>query len=183
MTIYHIWICGCEEKIVRQFRPFNVYANIPSDLGAFDGNDLNDIISRGRLLFSAFRVSQMKDKYAIGDVMAANLERSLFAKCKVSTATAAGCLMIINPKAGTDLGMEDIAPAFRELNSIMRPNGTLHRGIYIPEWSAAEQEKNPDLFCYVIFGGMDHPETTLQGLFEKARNYDQSFGSVGAFLA
>jgi len=170
--------------IARTFHMFNMYANKPSDHGAFDGNDLNDIISRGRLLFSAFRVTQLKDKYAVGDVMAGNLARSLFAKCDTKTATAAGCLMVINPKVGGDLSMEDIAPAFQELNTIMRPNSTLHRGIYIPnEWSAQERAKHPDLFCYVILGGMEHPTATLNRLFEKARNYDQSYGSVGAFLA
>ena len=170
--------------IARTFHMFNAYANRPSDHGAFDGNDLNDIVRRGRLLFSAFRVTQLKDKYAIGDVMAANLERSLFAKCNTKTAVAAGCLMVINPRVGNDLTMEDIAPALQELNNIMQPNSTLHRGIYIPsDWTSQEIEKNPDLFCYVILGGMEHPMPTLNGLFEKAKHHDQSFDSVGAFLA
>jgi len=163
---------------------FNTYANRPSDHGAFDGNDLNDIIRRGRLLFAAFRVSQLKDKYAIGDVMAANMERSLFARCNTKTAVAAGCLLVINPRVGNDLTMEDIAPALQELNNIMQPSSTLHRGIYIPnDWTSQEIEKNPDLFCYVILGGLDHPMPTLTGLFEKAKNYDQSYDSVAAFLA
>ena len=147
------------------------HASKPSDHGAFDGNDFNDIIGRGRLLFSAFRVTQLKDKYAIGDIMASNLERSLFAKCYLKTAVAAGCLMVINPRVGKDLSMEDIAPAFQELNNIMRPNSTLHRGIYIPnDWAEQDKVKHPDLFCYVILSGMEHPEVTLKGLFEKARN-------------
>ena len=170
--------------IARTFHMFNAYANIPSDHGAFDANDFNDIISRGRLLFSAFRITQLKDKYAIGDVMATNLERSLFAKCDTRTAVAAGCLMVVNPRVGKDISMEDIAPAFQELNNIMKPNSTLHRGIYIPSnWATQDIEKNPDLFCYVILGGMDHPVSTLNGLFAKARNYDQSYGSVVVFLA
>ena len=79
------------------------------------------------------------------------------------------------------LSMEDIAPALQELNNIMRPNSTLHRGIYIPnEWSEQDRAKRPDLFCYVILSGMEHPEVTLKWLFEKARNYNQSYGSVGA---
>jgi cell division GTPase FtsZ len=168
--------------IVRTFHMFNMYANMPSDLGAFDGNDLNDVISRGRLLFSAFRVTSLKDRYAIGDTMATNLERSLFAKCDRATATAAGCLMVINPRIGNDLRMEDLAPAFQEINSIMRPDSTLHRGIYIPNWSPGDQDKHPDLFCYIIFGGLDHPRVTLAGLFEKAKNIDQQYGSVEAFL-
>jgi len=169
--------------IARTFHMFNVYANRPSDHGAFDGNDLNDIIRRGRLLFAAFRVSQLKDKYAIADVMAANLERSLFARCNTKTAVAAGCLMVINPRVGNDLTMEDISPALQELNNIMQPSSTLHRGIYIPsDWSSQDIEKNPDLFCYIILGGLDHPLPTLNGLFEKARNYDQSYDSVAAFL-
>jgi cell division GTPase FtsZ len=169
--------------IARTFHMFNMYANKPTDHGAFDGNDFNDIVGRGRLLFSAFRVTQLQDKYAIGDVMASNLERSLFAKCDTKTATAAGCLIVINPRVGNDLSMEDIAPAFQELNNIMRPNSTLHRGIYFPaEWAAQERKKNPDLFCYVILGGMDHPTVTLNRLYEKARNYDQSYGAVEAFL-
>jgi cell division GTPase FtsZ len=132
--------------IARTFHMFNVYANRPSDHGAFDGNDLNDVIGRGLLLLSAFKVSQLKDRYAIGDTMAANLERSLFAKCDRATATAAGCLMIINPRIGRDMSMDDIAPALKELNNIMRPNSTLHRGLYIPDWSPLAQEKHPDLF-------------------------------------
>jgi cell division GTPase FtsZ len=170
--------------IARTIHMFNMYANRPSDHGAFDGNDFNDIIKRGRLLFAAFRVTQLNDKYAIGDIMASNLERSLFAKCDTKTATAAGCLMVINPRVGNALSMEDIAPALQELNNIMRPNSTLHRGIYIPrEWSEQDREKHPDLFCYVILSGMDHPRPTLEGLLAKARNHDQSYGSVGAFLA
>jgi len=66
----------------------------------------------------------------------------------------------------------------------MRPNSTLHRGIYIPQdWSEQDKEKRPDLFCYVILGGMEHPQRTLKGIFEKARNYDQTYGNIGAFLA
>ena len=168
--------------IARTFHMFNHYANMPSDHGAFDGNDLNDVISRGRLLFSAFRVTQLKDRYAIADTIAANLERSLFAKCDRATATAAGCLMVINPRVGKDLSMEDIAPAFQELNKIMRPDSTLHRGLYIPDWSYVDQDKHPDLFCYVILGGLDHPRGTLSGLFEKVKSYDQRYGSVEAFL-
>ena len=168
--------------IARTFHMFNHYANMPSDHGAFDGNDLNDVISRGRLLFSAFRVTQLKDRYAIADTIAANLERSLFAKCDRATATAAGCLMVINPRVGKDLSMEDIAPAFQELNKIMRPDSTLHRGLYIPDWSYVDQDKHPDLFCYVILGGLDHPRVTLAGLFEKVKSYDQRYGSVEAFL-
>jgi hypothetical protein len=34
-----------------------------------------------------------------------------------------------------------------------------------------------------MLSGMDHPNATLAGLFEKARNYNQSYGSLGAFLA
>ena len=79
--------------------------------------------------------------------------------------------------------MEDIAPAFQELNRLMRPNSTLHSGIYIPDWAAQDRKKHPDLFCYVMLSGMDHPNATLNDLFEKARNYNQSFGSLGAFLA
>jgi cell division GTPase FtsZ len=170
--------------IARTFHMFNAYANRPSDHGAFDGNDLNDVIRRGRLLFAAFRVSQLKDKYAIADVMAANLERSLFARCNTKTAVAAGCLMVINPRVGNDLTMEDITPALQELNNIMQPSSTLHRGIYIPnDWTSQDIEKNPDLFCYVILGGLDHPLPTLNGLFEKAKNYDQSYDSVAAFLS
>ena len=168
--------------VARTFHMFNAYANMPSDHGAFDGNDLNDVISRGRMLFSAFRVTQLKDRYAIADTMAANLERSLFAKCDRATATAAGCLMVINPRVGKDLSMEDIAPAFQELNKIMRPDSTLHRGLYIPDWSFVDQDKHPDLFCYVILGGLDHPRVTLAGLFEKAKSHDQKYGSVDAFL-
>jgi cell division GTPase FtsZ len=174
-TIINMWIA-------KTFHMFNVYANRQSKLGAFDGNDLNDIISRGHLLFSAFRVTKLKDRYAISDVMSKNLERSLFARCDLSTATAAGCIMIVNPRVQGELTMSDIAPAFQELNNIMRPNSTLHRGIYFPEWTDAEQNENPDLFCYVMLSGLDHPKKTLENVFEKARNYNQAYGSVSAFL-
>jgi cell division GTPase FtsZ len=169
--------------IAKTFHMFNVYANKTSQMGQFDGNDLNDIIQRGRLLFSAFRVSKLKDRYAIGDVMSQNLERSLFAKCDLSTAVAAGCILVINPRVGGELGQQDIAPVFEALNHLMRPNSTLHRGVYIPnEWSEQDREKNPDLFCYVMLGGLDHPKQTLNAVFEKARNYNQEYGTVSAFL-
>ena len=171
-------------KIVQTFHMFNKYANVPSDLGVLDGNDLNDIISRGRLMFSAFPIRQLDDRYKTADAVATYLDKSLYAKCDSTTASAAGCLMIINPRVGGDLSMEDIAPAFQELNNIMRPDSTLHRGIYIPtDWSFGEQEKNPELSCFVVFGGLDHPRVTLAGLFEKAKGYDQKYGSVEAFLA
>ena len=169
--------------IARAVHAFNAYANRPSDLGAFDGNDLNDILRRGHLLFSAFHIEGFKDKYAASDVLASHLANNLFAKCNISTAVAAGCLLIVNPKLGQEINMEDIEPALQELNKIMKPNSTLHRGIYIPNWSQADQAKHPDLFCYVILSGMEHPTATLKDLFEKARNYNQSYGSLGAFLA
>ncbi|MCL2710633.1 MAG: hypothetical protein FWE95_07115 [Planctomycetaceae bacterium] len=171
-------------KIVQTFDMFNKYANVPSDLGVLDGNDLNDVISRGRLMFSAFPIRQLDDRYKTADAVATYLDKSLYAKCDCTTASAAGCLMIINPRVGGDLSMEDIAPAFQELNNIMGADSTLHRGIYIPtDWSFGEQDKNPELTCFVVFGGLDHPQATLNGLFEKAKGYDPKYKSVEAFLA
>jgi cell division GTPase FtsZ len=169
--------------IMRTFHMFNVYSNRTSALGTFDGSDLNDIIARGRLMFSAFRIQKVQDRYSLSDVMSKNLERSLFARCDLSTATAAGCVMLINPRVQDKLKMADIAPVFQELNTLMRPNSTLHRGVYFPDWTVQEQEKYPDLFCYVILGGLDHPKQTLESLFEKARNYNQAYGSLSAFLS
>ena len=167
------------------FHRFNTYAAQASEYGVFDGQDMNDILSRGRFIFSAFRVMTLNEKFQVGDVMNQHLERSLFAKTDLKKAEAAGCIMILNAPAVQDRSPDDLHPAFTELNNMMRPNSTLHRGIYLENVPPPAGGGRPeDLFCYVMLGGLDHPKGTLNALFEKARSFSESeeWGTLSAFL-
>ena len=169
--------------VVKTFHQFNAYAAKQSSIAVFDAKDFNDVLSRGRFIFSAFRIPVLNDKYIIGNMLADHLEKSLFAKTKLSTSNAAACLMLLNEPAVRDKSMDDISSAFEELNSIMRPNSTLHRGIYLEEVPPLKNGENPpDLFCYVMLGGLSHPMGTLETLYEKAKSFSEEYSSLQAFL-
>ena len=172
--------------VVKTLHQFNAYAAKRSDIAVFDGRDLDDVLSRGRFIFSAFRVPVLNDKYAIGNILADHLEKSLFARTKLSTAEAAACVLILNRPAVMDKSMDDVGSAFEELNNIMKPNSTLHRGIYLEDVpTAADGTPPPDLFCYVMLSGLDHPRGTLELLYEKARSFTEAeeYGSLSAFFS
>ena len=170
--------------VVKTFHQFNAYAARQSSIAVFDAQDFNDVLSRGRFIFSAFRIPELNDRYVIGNVLADHLEKSLFARTKLSTANAAACLMLLNEPAVRDKSMDDISSAFEELNNIMKPNSTLHRGIYLEEVPPLKDgTAPPDLFCYVMLGGLDHPMGTLETLFGKAKSFSDEYSSVSAFLA
>jgi len=171
-------------RIVGTFHKFNAFATRESIHSVCDGSDVDDVISRGRFIFSAFRVDNLDHKHTIGGIMGDRLENSLFARVKLSTAKAAACMMILNESTVADRSVDDIAPAFEELNNMMMSNSTLHQGIYPVDLKPAKDGKlPPDLFCYVMLGGLDHPYDSLNPIFEKAKSYSQEYGTLSAFLS
>jgi cell division GTPase FtsZ len=171
-------------RIVNTFHKFNAFATRESDHTVCDSRDLDDVISRGRFIFSAFRIDNLDHKHTIGGIMGDRLENSLFARVKLSTAKAAACMMILNRSAVVGKrSVDDIAPAFTELNNLMMPNSTLHQGIYMIDLQTAPDGKlPPDLFCYVMLGGLDHPYDSLTPIFGKAKSYSPEYGTLSAFL-
>lgn len=169
--------------VVKTFHRFNAFATRTSEQCVCDGRDLSDVLARGRLIFSAFKIETLDDKHAIGGIMADHLENSLFAKTNLATSEAAACLIILNRSTVLDCAMGDITPAFTELNAMMKPSSTLHTGVYLEDLHpSAQGTPPPDLFCYVMLGGLDHPTETLNGIYEQARRYDPGYGSLSAFL-
>jgi cell division GTPase FtsZ len=169
--------------VVRTFHQFNVYAARPSNMGVgLDGKDLEDTLSRGRFIFSAFLVRTLGQQ-AAENIMTDHLEKSLFARTKLSTAEAAACILILNRPAVRGKSTEDISGIFEALNSLMKNASTLHKGSYLEDVPlTAKGASPPDLFCYVMLGGLDHPWETLNALFDRARRCSEEYGSVSAFL-
>ena len=169
--------------VVKTFHEFNSYAAKNSTIGNFDGQDLDDVLSRGRFIFSAIPVETLDNKFAIGDIIAQYLERSLFTKMNLKTAEAAGCIMILNAAAVADRNPGELAPAFVELNSMMRSGSTLHNGIYLETFPSKKGVKALDLICYVMLGGLDHPHETLALLFEKGKSSaSEEYGTLSSII-
>ena len=170
--------------VVKTFHRFVSFATKESEHGVCDGRDLEDVISRGRFIFSAFRVPDLGKKHTIGGIMGEHLEKSMFAQVKLSTAQAAVCMIVLNRSAVVNRSMNDIAPAFTELNNLMTsPGSTLHQGIYLVDLQPApDGTMPPELFCYVMLGGLDHPYDSLNPIFEKAKRYSPEHGTLSAFL-
>ncbi|MCL2306603.1 MAG: hypothetical protein FWC43_14790 [Planctomycetaceae bacterium] len=169
--------------VAKTFHEFNVYAAKKSELGVFDGQDMNDVLSRGRFIFSAIPVETLDDKFVIGDVIARYLERTLFTKMNLKTAEAAGCLMILNEPVVEERSQSELHSAFIELNHMMKPDSTLHRGIYVEKFPAPKKgDRSYDLICYVMLGGLDHPWETLEQLFAQAKTISEEHGTLSAYL-
>jgi len=163
---------------------FNSYAGKTSEYGNFDGQDLNDVLSRGRFIFSAIPILTLDDKFSVGDMIAQYLERSLFTKMNLKTAVAAGCIMILNEATVADRDPRDLSPAFSTLNSMMQKGSTLHNGVYLENIVPPRKGEKPlDLLCYVMLGGLDHPQETLELLFEKGKSSaPEEFGTLSAII-
>lgn len=169
--------------VVRTFHRFNNYAAVESRFGNFDGNDMNDVLARGRIIFSAFAIKELNDRYNVGETLSNHLSKSLFAASNLKTASAGACIMILNRARMADKSDEDISNAFEVLNGIMRPNSTLHRGIYMEDFPPRPNgEMGDTLFSYMMLGGLEHPMGTLAPIFEKAHCYAPEYGSLSAFL-
>jgi cell division GTPase FtsZ len=163
--------------IVKAFHQFNRYANVPSDIGSFDGNDFNDVIEKGNLLFSVFALKTLESN-TIVDKLITNLRNNTFASADISSSTAAGCVLLINEKSAASIEMDDLTPVFSELHNVMKKNSTLHRGIYI----LRDAPNAPPLTGIVVLAGPDKPEKTLEGLLVKSKNYDPSYATVSSFF-
>lgn len=170
--------------VVRTFHRFNHYAAVDSRFGNFDGKDMDDVLARGRIIFSAFAIDELDDRYDVGETMAKHLARSLFAGAKLETADTGACVMILNRAKIANKSTDDISNAFETLNGIMRPSSTLHRGIYLEDFPAKPDGTAPGaMFCYVMLGGLDHPLETLNSLYVKACCFDKTYGSLSAYLS
>jgi len=169
--------------VVRTFHRFNNYAAKESKYGNFDGKDMDDVLAHGRIIFSAFMVEKLDNRYEIGDIMSTHLASSLFAGSRLETADVGACVMILNPERIADKSPRDVSNAFETLNELMRPNSTLHRGMYLEESPPKpDGTMPPAMFCYVMLGGLEHPFETLQPIFEKAHSCCPEYGSLSAFL-
>jgi hypothetical protein len=167
--------------IARTFHAFNNFANQESQQGVLDARDLNDVISRGRITFSACGIKDIGDKYSVSERIVGNLTKSLFAAANLRSAEAAGCVVLINQSFADRLSSADLEPAFEELNNLMRKHSTLHRGIYVRDLASAKGS-GPAMFWYVMLSGIDHPWETLETLFNKAKAFSQEYANVKAFF-
>jgi cell division GTPase FtsZ len=167
--------------VARTFHAFNNFAGQESQQGVLDACDLNDIISRGNITFSACSIPDIDNKHAIAEKIVTRLKHSMFAATDLSTAEAAGCIVLINETVKFELGASDVEPALEALNNLMRKNSTLHRGIYVRNLPA-KTGTGPAMFWYVILSGIDKPAETLNRIFEKAKSYSQEYGTLAAFF-
>lgn len=169
--------------IVRTFHRFNNYAARESRFGNCDGNDLDNVFSRGRVIFSAFAVKDLDDRYTVGETLARYLSKSVFAVTNLKTASVGACIMILNRARIADKSHEDFSNAFEVMNGIMRPDSTLHRGTFVEDFPPKPNGEEADtIFCYAALGGMEPPLGTLVPIFECARKYAPQYGTPGAYL-
>jgi cell division GTPase FtsZ len=168
--------------IVETFHQFNIYAAKETVSGNIDMRDLEDVLSRGRFIFSAFRVTQVQNKETAGTIMADHLEKSLFAKTNIRTSRAAALIMLVNEETMGNKSLDEISEVAEELNALMGPNSTLHRSIHLAKFPSKPNIPVTDMFCYVLLGELGHPLETLNGLFARAKHLSGEYSSLTAFL-
>jgi len=174
--------------IARTLHAFNVYSAMKSTQAAFDGNEYNDVLSRGSFVFTCFYMNNLDRPHEAVKTMSDYLKQSLFASTKLTSASAAACLIVLNSKTSEDYSVESIEQLLSALNAMMQSNnakhGTLHRGIYyrdIPPLGG----QDIDMFCYVMLGGLSHSvgkEGVLTRLFEKSKESFPQYATVEAML-
>ncbi len=168
--------------VVETFHRFNVYSKMESNLGRFDKEEWNDILSRGRFFYTMFRVPALDNKFAITNRMGDHLKRTMFADMEPDKAEISGCVLAVNSDTLANVPYEFVTSAFASINTILKGAGTLHKGIYSETFKKGKKAKNASAaYGYVVFGGMPPSRNMLENLFANTGNYFEGYSSYEAW--
>lgn len=139
------------------FHLFNTVCVRHSHYTSFDKADLETVLDSGLITFGANPVTKFTDETDISYAVRSNLRKNILTGgIDLGTGTIAASVVIGGVQILNALPQSHIEHAFDQLNRMLKPGNTVHRGIY-------RGDKN-SLVVYTIIGGLGKPEEKLAEL-------------------
>lgn len=139
------------------FHLFNTVCLKHSHYTSFDKADLLTVLDSGLITFGANPVEKFTDETDISFAVRNNLRKNILTGgIDLTTGTIAASVVIGGVEILNALPQAYIEHAFDQLNRMLKPGNTVHRGIY--------RGNKPTLVVYTIIGGLGKPEEKLADL-------------------
>lgn len=139
------------------FHLFNTLCVRHSHYTSFDKADLLTVLDSGIITFGANPVDKFADETDISYALRNNLKRNILTGgIDLATGNIAAAIVIGGAAILSSLPQAHIEHAFDQLNRLLKPGNTVHRGIY-------RGDKNT-LVVYTIIGGLGNPTEKLEQL-------------------
>lgn len=139
------------------FHLFNTICIKHSHYTSFDKADLLTVLDSGLITFGANPVGKFDDETDISYAVRSNLRKNILTGgIDLNTGTVAAAVVIGGVQILNTLPQSHIEHAFDQLNRMLKPGNTVHRGIY-------RGDRNT-LVVYTIIGGLGKPDEKLAEL-------------------
>jgi len=139
------------------FHLFNMTASKDSSYSSFDSSDYKSVLDSGITIFGATPVADWKDPVNISRAVRSIAQGgSMSGGIDISTANAAGAILIGGKEVLDDIPQSNLDQAFDQLTRLLRSGSVVHRGVY-------SGDKN-NLTVFTIIGGISTPEEKLAEL-------------------
>lgn len=139
------------------FHLFNTVCLKHSHYTSFDRADLMTVLDSGLITFGANPVDKFTDETDISYAVRNNLRKNILTGgIDLSTGNVAASVVIGSVQILNALPQAHIEHAFDQLNRMLKPGNTVHRGIY-------RGDRN-SLVVYTIIGGLGKPDEKLAEL-------------------
>jgi hypothetical protein len=141
------------------FHLFNMTASKDSSYSSFDSSDYKSVLDSGITIFGATPVPQWDDPVSISRAVRSIAQSgSMSGGIDVSTANAAGAILIGGKEVLDNIPQSNLDEAFDQLTRILKSGSVVHRGIY-------SGDKN-NLTVFTIIGGISTPSEKLTELMK-----------------
>ena len=139
------------------FHLFNMTDSKDSSYSYFDSSDYKSVLDSGITIFGATPVADWKDPVNISRAVRSIAQSgSMSGGIDISTANAAGAILLGGKEVLDDIPQSNLDQAFDQLTRLLRSGSVVHRGVY-------SGDKN-NLTVFTIIGGISTPEEKLAEL-------------------
>ena len=156
LSVSKFWEAA-NSSLVGLFHLYNLTATKDSSYSSFDSKDYMQVLNSGLVTLSASPVKDWKDPVCISRVVRENIKNnSLCDGIDFSSGSCAGIIAIGHSSVLDNVPQSHLDSAFSQLSRILRPNSTVHIGVY------SGDQNNLNIFTMV--GGLEKPLLKIKQL-------------------
>jgi len=161
LSVNKFWSVA-NSNICSLFHLFNNIITKNSQYSTFDTNDFRTVLDFGIMVFGATTIPNINSEGEISKAVRDNLKRNvLCGELDLSTGGVAAAVAIADESTLDNIPQEYLDSAFNQLNRTLRPNSTVHQGIY--------KGVLKNLSIFTAIGGIANPEAKLDALLKAAQ--------------
>ena len=156
LAISKVWETA-NMSVAGVFHLYNLTASKDSTYTSFDSNDLKSVMDSGLIMFGASPVKEWNDQISLTRAVRDNVKKGVLSGgVEISTGNCAGVIVIGGKEQLDTIPEASLDQAFEQISRLMRPNSTLHRGVYAGDKSG--------LTVFTMIGGLGSPMLKIKEL-------------------